>query len=573
MKNMSKNKKSLSQPDIQNDEIAALFKYLETKQDESFCALYRSFQSQERNKYLLAHAKNAQGWTLLEYAIVKLRPESIIKKICENSYILLKNKNEKGELPFHLAIKVRNLSAISFLKTKALNGRSSYGVTFRDAENRTSFQLAVIYNLIPLATELAALYGSFKEAIAAINPPSTAKSKKQYFFHEIAPNYKEMTTILLENKSVEINERDNYGYTPLHAVIGAGHVNLDMADLLFSHGANITTFDNEGNTLLHTAVDIGYGEGVIWLLKHNLPIDSVNNANDTPLIHAVKTGRPTMVALLLIKGADVFARDQHHRNALRIATGLAKKYPNYKEYEIITRLLEKVLDIRASEREVRVRQTIMWLLEDKDAISSTNDNDYPVSKLARQFGKLILDNENSLLLDEKVRVARNVDETDDEVSTSSDDETDVEASTSSDDETDDEASTSSDDDDRWHVLYRNKEPEKQESFPKKMTISYLTGSSSLFSSGETRTHSQGTTPLPTNNHSKTALRLKEELVPFLPVEKITPAKSLTGKRQRFFPTDKENYQSQNHHQQDTPLSQDEALFPIDSNITFNCKTD
>jgi ankyrin repeat protein len=80
-----------------------------------------------------------------------------------------------------------------------------------------------------------------------------------------------------------VNVRNNYDLTPLHEAVGSG--NLDIAQLLLSHGADINTLDNYGTTLLHEGSTSGNLDVVEFLLKSGA---DVNVRNITTRLRFIK---------------------------------------------------------------------------------------------------------------------------------------------------------------------------------------------------------------------------------------------------------------------------------------------
>jgi len=94
---------------------------------------------------------------------------------------------------------------------------------------------------------------------------------------------------------------------------GALHIvtrDRDLAWLgfLLSKGAKADLRDNEGNTPLAIAAQLGWLEGAEILVRRS-PVDAVNRRGETPLIMAVQKRDLPMVRLLLARGADPMRTD------------------------------------------------------------------------------------------------------------------------------------------------------------------------------------------------------------------------------------------------------------------------
>lgn len=62
--------------------------------------------------------------------------------------------------------------------------------------------------------------------------------------------------------------------------------------------------DASGNTALHIAAQIGWGEGVHWLNVVEANVNATNNRGETPLILAVQQRNADIVQQLIAAGAD-----------------------------------------------------------------------------------------------------------------------------------------------------------------------------------------------------------------------------------------------------------------------------
>jgi hypothetical protein len=118
--------------------------------------------------------------------------------------------------------------------------------------------------------------------------------------------------------STMVNTRDyNTGEAALHIVVKR----RDMAWLgfLLGKGANPDIRDNNGNTPLIIAAQLGFSEGVELLLQQGASINQGNNSGETPLIVATQQRNVPLVRLLVTNGADP-------RKADRIAGKSAHDY-------------------------------------------------------------------------------------------------------------------------------------------------------------------------------------------------------------------------------------------------------
>lgn len=79
---------------------------------------------------------------------------------------------------------------------------------------------------------------------------------------------------------------------------------LTWLGFLLGKGARPDIEDNDGNTPLGLAAQLGWLEGAQTLLQRGAHVDKANGRGETPLILAVQARQPAMVRLLLSLGAS-----------------------------------------------------------------------------------------------------------------------------------------------------------------------------------------------------------------------------------------------------------------------------
>jgi hypothetical protein len=134
--------------------------------------------------------------------------------------------------------------------------------------------------------------------------------------------------------------------TPLVAALHGGH--LDIAELLYKAGADLNIRNDKNMTLLHAVSEGGSVEVAEWLFDRYVPVnsqqdnhgtlihlaeakrfqgnvisvDEVDDNGNTPLHLASQDGQSEIVRELLMRGADVTARNLSHRTPLHLVFNL-----------------------------------------------------------------------------------------------------------------------------------------------------------------------------------------------------------------------------------------------------------
>ena len=85
---------------------------------------------------------------------------------------------------------------------------------------------------------------------------------------------------------------------------------MQWMGFLLSRGAKPDVRDNQGNTALNLAAQIGFTEGAAQLLRFKASVDLANNSGETPLIRAVQMRDLPMARMLLAAGANPAKTDR-----------------------------------------------------------------------------------------------------------------------------------------------------------------------------------------------------------------------------------------------------------------------
>lgn len=124
---------------------------------------------------------------------------------------------------------------------------------------------------------------------------------------------------------------------------------LEAAQLFLDKGVNINGYDDAGRTAMHNAARRCNAEAVKLLIRNKAKVDMPDKEGQTPLYVAASSGFPAVARMLILKGANVNARDNNEVSVMQaIKLGkkaymeaTAKEYPEVKRdwYEVMKMLL------------------------------------------------------------------------------------------------------------------------------------------------------------------------------------------------------------------------------------------
>ena len=152
--------------------------------------------------------------------------------------------------------------------------------------------------------------------------PNARDGKGRTRLHKLCRSYNATADNLRRalDAGADVNAADNWGSTPLHALISGGFNNkTELINILIEAGAKVDAVDCINRTALFHAV-AGENTGDIQtLLQAGANVNARDEYGDTPLREAIRKRDTSLLKLLLEHGAAVNARDKYFETPLRLA--------------------------------------------------------------------------------------------------------------------------------------------------------------------------------------------------------------------------------------------------------------
>lgn len=221
-------------------------------------------------------------------------------------------KDNRGQLALHRAALHGHLEAVKVL-CGAGEGAGLLGLNQADVDGRTPLMLAASRAHTEVMEELLAkkaLYGR------------QDKLGKTVLHHAVESESISAVRVLLKSstlKQQQIQELmasvDKYDSTALHRAAAIGM--LEAVQLFHDCGANMTVKDDAEQTPLHMAVRSGHSETVQALITSDSSLVAAeDDTGQTPLHYACANGHGGICLLLLQNGAVIDAEDERHQTPL-----------------------------------------------------------------------------------------------------------------------------------------------------------------------------------------------------------------------------------------------------------------
>jgi FOG: Ankyrin repeat len=100
---------------------------------------------------------------------------------------------------------------------------------------------------------------------------------------------KEVMAYLIDEKKLDINQKNNKGETPLHRLL-YGRRSKESIQLLLDYQADINAVDNQGQTPLFSTAYFNTSETIQFLIDQGAKADAIDHAGNTIIHHLVTKG-------------------------------------------------------------------------------------------------------------------------------------------------------------------------------------------------------------------------------------------------------------------------------------------
>ena len=124
--------------------------------------------------------------------------------------------------------------------------------------------------------------------------------------------------MLLINKGANVNTPNNNGKSPLFIAL-ENELN-EVCELLISKGADVNQENKNGETPLFIALENELDDLAILLLENGADVNKLDNKGNTPIMYAIQRSDDKMCELLINKGAVVNQVDMHGETPLFLAS-------------------------------------------------------------------------------------------------------------------------------------------------------------------------------------------------------------------------------------------------------------
>jgi ankyrin repeat protein len=133
----------------------------------------------------------------------------------------------------------------------------------------------------------------------------------------IMGQYVRFLTLLLEQSDIDLNSRNNDGYSALWLALSLEDDSI--ARTLVARGCDVNLSNSSGDSMLHFAIKSRNERASLFLIESGALIDLKNNSKKTPLHLAAENNMLQVIGVMLEKGAQLNNIDESLRTPLMVA--------------------------------------------------------------------------------------------------------------------------------------------------------------------------------------------------------------------------------------------------------------
>lgn len=222
--------------------------------------------------------------------------------------------DENGNTPIHIAIMNEQPDILALLLRHCgpdtVNMRNSDGQTAYDLIDSIEDRFIEAITIEKLLQQYQLHYGDAQEPVAVVTDVISDDDREV-----LGPIYlNTFDGALPADGHLDFCQKNNRGYTLLHRAVFEREIAAAMC--LIRRGASIQIKDSRGFTVFQLALQLGSLSLISALIPSNIEI------NEFTLLHdAVRHRNPTVINLLLVRGAQIGATDVHGQTPLHMAAG------------------------------------------------------------------------------------------------------------------------------------------------------------------------------------------------------------------------------------------------------------
>ncbi|XP_072754807.1 rabankyrin-5 [Anoplolepis gracilipes] len=205
----------------------------------------------------------------------------------------------------------------------------------------------------------------------------------------IQNQHSQIISLLLCHPNIDLNKRDKRGLTPFATALTVRNNKAAQA-ILERLPKAAEQYDNKGRNFLHTAIQKGDMESILFLLSIQVDVNSrIHDVTQTPPLHlAAMLGNEMLVRSLILAGARVNDTDANRNTALHVAakaghaTVVSALLQNNINFDAVNADGDNALHVAVREGHVSVVRTLLTECTlDAEAVNLKGRN--PLHELAR----------------------------------------------------------------------------------------------------------------------------------------------------------------------------------------------